>query len=78
MGLSQVGCVTCKAYVVAKATEKRNKNAKIVCVLAIFVFVTIYCEVYCNLPNANCGTTKVANMLMKIMLSCTRFKLNVP
>ncbi len=42
------------------------------------VFITMYGKTYCNLPNANCKTTKVATKLMKIVLFCTRFELNVP
>jgi hypothetical protein len=63
---------------VAKATEKRNKIAAIECLLAIFVLITIYCETYCNSSNANCKMMKVATKLMKIVLFCTRFKLNEP
>jgi hypothetical protein len=44
--------------VVATATEKRNKNDKIECPAAMFVLITIYCETYCNLPNAYCKKDK--------------------
>jgi uncharacterized membrane protein len=56
---------------VAKATEKRNKNTKI-SFLAMYVFITVYCKTYCNLPNANHNVTKVGIKLVKIVLFCTR------
>jgi hypothetical protein len=35
-----------------------------------------YCKKYCNMPNAHHKKTKVATKLMKIVLCCTKFKLN--
>ncbi len=62
----------------AKATEKCNKNTKMSCLLAIYVFIAIHCKTYCNVPNANHKTMKVATKLMKIVLFCTSFEPNVP
>jgi hypothetical protein len=39
----------------AKATEKRNKNTKISCLLPKKIFITIYCKTYCNSYIANCS-----------------------
>jgi hypothetical protein len=35
------------------ATEKHDKNATIECLSAVFVLITMYCETYCDLSNAN-------------------------
>ena len=43
---------------VSTATEKHNKNATIECLSVIFILITIYCETYCNLSNANCKKDK--------------------
>jgi hypothetical protein len=61
---------------VAMATEISNRNNKISCLLARYVLNTIYCKTYCYLPNANHEATKVDTKLMKIVLFCTKFKLN--
>jgi hypothetical protein len=42
----------------AKATEKRNKNTKISCLLPKRLFITKYCETYCNSYAANCSVVK--------------------
>jgi hypothetical protein len=42
----------------AKATEKRNKNTKIHCLLPKSLFITIYCKTYCNSYIANCSVAE--------------------
>jgi hypothetical protein len=42
----------------AKATEKRNKNTKISCLLAKSLFITIYCKTYCNSYIADCSVAE--------------------
>jgi hypothetical protein len=39
----------------AKATEKRNKNTKISCLLAKKLFVAIYCKTYFDSYIAKCS-----------------------
>jgi hypothetical protein len=45
-----------------KATEKRNKNTKISCLLPKSLFITIYCETYCNSYIANCSMAEPNGM----------------
>ncbi len=42
----------------AKATEKRNKNAKISWWLPKSLFTTIYCKIYCNSYIAHCSVAQ--------------------
>jgi hypothetical protein len=42
----------------AKATEKRNKNTKISCLLPKSLFITIHCKTYCNSYIANCNVVE--------------------
>jgi hypothetical protein len=42
----------------AKATEKRNKNTQISCLLAKHPFITIHCKTYCNSYIANCSVVR--------------------
>ncbi len=41
-----------------KATEKRNKNTKINCLLPKSLFITIYCKAYCNSCIAQCSVAE--------------------
>ncbi len=53
-----VVAVVTSVVLCAMATEKRNKNTKISCLLPKSLFITIYCEIYCNSYIANCSVVK--------------------
>jgi hypothetical protein len=42
----------------AKASEKRNKNTKVSCLLPKGLSITIYCKTYCNSCIANCSVVE--------------------
>jgi hypothetical protein len=60
------------------ATEKRNENATIKCLLAILVLNTYIVKHIAICQALVAKKTKVATKLMKIVLCCTRFELNEP
>jgi hypothetical protein len=53
-----VGAVVTPVVFCPKATEKRNKNMKISCLLPKSLFITIYCKTYCNSYIANCSVAE--------------------
>jgi hypothetical protein len=55
---AMVVAVVTPVVLCAKATEKRNKNTKISCLLPKSLFITIYCETYCNSYIANYSVVK--------------------
>jgi hypothetical protein len=55
---AMVVAVVTPVVLCAMATEKRNENNKISCLLAKSLFVTIYFKTYCNSYIANCSMVK--------------------
>ncbi len=62
---------------VATAIEKCNKNTTIECLAAIFVLVTNIVKHIAISQMLIAKKTKVATKLVKIVLFCTIFELNV-
>jgi hypothetical protein len=53
LAAAMVVAVVMPAVFCAKATEKRNKNTKIIWWLSKSLFITIYCKKYCSAYIAN-------------------------